>query len=124
MIRWESIFVVYFLFLPSSVLFAQTISYYIDYRTSFPLVTTCSIDQYFDTALLRCSPCPANAQHKLEGKIRSMSFETLVSLVRLDITQCECRNNTFYNSVNQGGGSLICEVCTTGTVCRDSWECF
>jgi len=51
------------LLIPSFNVFAQ----YTAYQTSFPYVTTCSTGQYFDTALLQCSNCPANAQQKSTG---------------------------------------------------------
>ena len=35
---------------------------------------------------------------------------------RLDLTRCTCLNSSYYYAVNQGGGSLICSLCSTGYV--------
>ncbi len=66
----QSILFICLLFIPSSVVFAQTTPYYTAYQTSFAYVTSCNTTQYFDTALLQCSPCPTNAQHKAAGKFK------------------------------------------------------
>jgi hypothetical protein len=63
----QSILFICLLFIPSSIVFAQTSSY-TAYRTSFPLVTSCPTTQYFDIALMQCSACPANAHQKSTGK--------------------------------------------------------
>ncbi|CAF0826220.1 unnamed protein product [Adineta steineri] len=98
-----------YLFLPLislTIISAQT-SLYTAYQTSFPYNTTCSTNQYFDVALLQCSPCPQNAQQKVN-----------------DPTQCDCVNNSYYYDVNQGGGSLSCILCSsTYTRSSDGFGC-
>ncbi|CAF4292882.1 unnamed protein product, partial [Adineta steineri] len=82
-------------------------SLYTAYQTSFPYNTTCSTNQYFDVALLQCSPCPQNAQQSVN-----------------DPTQCDCVNNSYYYDVNQGGGSLNCILCSsTYTRSSDGFGC-
>lgn len=34
--------------------------------------------------------------------------------------QCDCKNMSYYYGVNQGGGSLICDLCPSGNVCIDN----
>ena len=53
-----------------SISFAQTPTY-TAYRSSFPFVTSCPPDQYFDTALMQCSNCPTNSKQSLTGKFYS-----------------------------------------------------
>ncbi|CAF1123716.1 unnamed protein product [Rotaria magnacalcarata] len=81
-----------------SIVSPQT-STYTAYRTSFLYKTSCTSDQYFDVALLQCSPCPVNAQQKSD-----------------DSTKCECINDNYYYGVNQGGGSLLCILCGSNYV--------
>ncbi|CAF1194078.1 unnamed protein product [Rotaria sordida] len=99
MILFKSLPWLFLIYLPSTKIFAQIIPYYLAYQRSFPIVTTCPIDRYYDIALLQCSPCPTFAIQKTSDK-----------------TQCECLNNTYYYGVNQGGGSLICSPCDPGYV--------
>ncbi|CAF3346369.1 unnamed protein product [Rotaria socialis] len=96
----ESSLLLFFLLLliSLSIVSAQTSSY-TAYRTSFLYQTSCTSNQYFDVALLQCSPCPANAQQK-SG----------------DSTKCECINDNYYYGVNQGGGSLLCIPCGSNYV--------
>ncbi|CAF2430595.1 unnamed protein product [Rotaria sp. Silwood2] len=96
MILFKSFLFLFLLLIPSSIVFAQTTSSYIAYQTSFPFVTSCPDNQYYDTALLQCSPCPPNAKRKSN-----------------DQTQCDCVDDTFYYGVNQGGGSLLCLPCNS-----------
>jgi hypothetical protein len=94
MILAQSILFICLLSIPSSIVFAQTNSLYTAYQKSFPFITSCQPTQYFDTALMQCSACPAYAQQKAT-----------------DFTQCDCISNAYYYGVNQGGGSLICLPC-------------
>jgi len=69
MILFKSISFLFFLFVPLSIVLGQTTtSYYNAYQTSFAYVTTCPSSQYYDIALLQCSPCPVNATQKSNGK--------------------------------------------------------
>ncbi|CAF3900474.1 unnamed protein product [Rotaria sordida] len=95
MILFKSFLFHLLLLIPSSIVFAQT-ALYTAYQISFPYVTSCSNNQYYDTALLQCSPCPLNAIQKIN-----------------DPTQCDCIDRTFYYGVNQGGGSLLCLPCNS-----------
>jgi hypothetical protein len=58
------------MFIPLSMVVAQTTSSYTAYQTSVPYVTSCPQDQYYDTALLQCSFCPANAIQKSNGNMK------------------------------------------------------
>ncbi len=58
---------VFLLFIPSSIVFSQTTSAYTAYQKGVPYATSCSTRQYFDTALLQCSNCPANAKQSANG---------------------------------------------------------
>ncbi|CAF1347685.1 unnamed protein product [Rotaria magnacalcarata] len=99
MVLFKSIPWFFLLYLPTSVVFAQVAIYYTAYQFSFPYVTICPSNQYYDIALLQCSSCPDNAIQKTT-----------------DQTQCECTNQTFYYGVNQGGGSLLCVACPAGYI--------
>jgi hypothetical protein len=66
MVFLKSIPLLVLLFIPLSNVFAQ-ISSYTAYQTGFPYVTSCPTGQYYDTALLQCSSCPANAQQSVNG---------------------------------------------------------
>ena len=57
-----------YLFLPFSLISAQSTSFYTAYQRSFAFVTSCPSSQYYDIALLQCSPCPDNAVQKSTGK--------------------------------------------------------
>ncbi|CAF4828802.1 unnamed protein product [Rotaria sp. Silwood1] len=96
MILFKLFLFLFLLLIPSSIVFAQTTSSYTAYQTRFSYVTSCPNNQYYDTALLQCSPCPPNAIQKQN-----------------DPTQCDCIDNTFYYGVNQGGGSLLCLPCNS-----------
>jgi len=68
MIIFKSIPYLFILILPSAIVYTQTTaSTYTAYQTSFQYVTTCSSSQYYDIALLQCSPCPTNAVQKSTG---------------------------------------------------------
>ncbi len=69
---------VFLLLIPSTIVLAQTTSVYTAYQTSFPFVTTCSTNQYFDVASLQCSNCPANAQPKKNGNFERKQFINLI----------------------------------------------
>ena len=64
---------VFLLLISSFLVFAQTNSLYTAYQISFPYITTCPTDQYYDVALLQCSSCPNDTQQKTTGKILSVS---------------------------------------------------
>lgn len=63
----KSALFVFLLLILSTIVFAQSTSY-LGYKTSFLYVTSCPSNQYYDTALLQCSPCPTNAKQKSTGK--------------------------------------------------------
>lgn len=116
MILLKSVLLLYLLFLSFTNVFSQTTSSYTAYQQSFPYVTTCGVNEYYDIALLQCSPCPANAIQKPNSNTIHIYFFSTCNY--LDITQCECTNSTFYYGVNQGGGSLLCLQCNGGYVCQ------
>ncbi|CAF5120899.1 unnamed protein product, partial [Rotaria sp. Silwood1] len=64
MILFKLFLFLFLLLIPSSIVFAQTTSSYTAYQTRFSYVTSCPNNQYYDTALLQCSPCPPNAIQK------------------------------------------------------------
>ncbi|UJR08253.1 hypothetical protein I4U23_012526 [Adineta vaga] len=101
----KSIPYLFLLILPSKIIFSQSNSY-TAYQVSFPYVTTCPSNQYYDIALLQCSSCPTNVRKST------------------DQTQCDCIDNTYYYVINQGGGSLICASCASGfTRSTDGFGC-
>ncbi|CAF0975904.1 unnamed protein product [Adineta ricciae] len=106
MVLYKSIPFFFLLIVPISIVFAQT-SLYTAYQASVPFVTSCSTNEYFDTALIQCSSCPNNAQQKTN-----------------DPTQCDCANDSYYYGVNQGGGSVLCLPCTSNYVrSKDGFGC-
>lgn len=103
--------------LPCSIVLGQTNVYYTAYRSSFAVVTTCGTNQYYDIALLQCSPCPTNTIQKTTGQRREFRTIDGSNTFDLDQTQCECNDASHYYAVNQEGGSLLCQPCPTGNVC-------
>ncbi len=67
MILFRSIPFLLLLILSSSIVFAKITNYYTAYQTSFPYVTSCLSTQYYDIALLQCSPCPQYAIQNPNG---------------------------------------------------------
>ena len=110
MVLFRSLSMFWLLLLSADVILAQSSSYSA-YQTSFAYVSSCPSDQYYDIALLQCSPCPANAVQKPNGNAtRCRTFPQLI-LLDVDPTQCDCVSKSFYYGVNQGGGSLLCLLC-------------
>jgi hypothetical protein len=111
-------FVLYIVCLTLNNTYAQTNTLYTAYQTAFRYVTTCPSAEYYDIALLQCSPCPNNTKQSLDGSCVFLPIDNRRVLVDIDLdkTQCDCIDQTFYYVVNQGGGSLICASCPSGYV--------
>jgi hypothetical protein len=67
MILLEICSVLLFLFVPSSIVVGQVTTNYNAYQTSFAYITSCPSNQYYDIALLQCSPCPQYAIQNPNG---------------------------------------------------------
>ena len=73
---------IWLLLLSPDVVSTQSSSYSA-YQTSFAFVTSCPSDQYYDIALLQCSPCPANAVQKPNGNTASCRMLPELTLLSL-----------------------------------------
>ena len=97
--------------------------------TNFNSPTNCSSSQYYDISRLSCMPCPQNSftstqDGKLINSLILMLFQSLILFfITFKVYNCKCIQS-FYFTVNNGGGSINCVACPTGLIqTLDGFDC-